>query len=146
MPSAQYSPAARSVSIPIGKSGPFSRNFEGVWLNASESVSIPIGKSGPFSRCWSRRVAGTLCSVSIPIGKSGPFSRLRLSEPHGYSIAFQSPSGSQALLAVYTDDYSEKFYRVSIPIGKSGPFSRAYLTRHWLSPDGFNPHREVRPF
>ncbi len=42
-------------------------------ITVSEVVSIPIGKSGPFSRKHLPGISG-FNHVSIPIGKSGPFS------------------------------------------------------------------------
>src|SRR5579875_2296193 len=48
---------------------------------------------------------------------------------------FQSPSGSQALLAIEQRLSRLALFLVSIPIGKSGPFSqRATALMGWFSP------------
>src|SRR5579875_3308437 len=61
------------VSIPIGKSGPFSLHERHATAYVL-LVSIPIGKSGPFSLKSSALYVPVSGLVSIPIGKSGPFS------------------------------------------------------------------------
>src|SRR5579875_2430087 len=90
-------------------------------------VSIPIGKSGPFSRSTETRLLRKSYRFQSPSGSQALLAGVTITRGVITGVAFQSPSGSQALLAPADSSGSSQLARVSIPIGKSGPFS--LLTR-----------------
>src|SRR5579875_1008613 len=109
-------------------------------------VSIPIGKSGPFSLRQPRPCL-LAYRVSIPIGKSGPFSRSTETRLLRKSYRFQSPSGSQALLAGVTITRGViTGVAFQSPSGSQALLARAGQEATSTHKGCFNPHREVRPF